>query len=393
MVMREARDIGGWLSEIRRDLHRNPELGFAEKRTANLVERCLDELGIRHERMLGTGVVGLIEGGAEGCCVALRADMDALPLQDAKSGELCSGVAGVMHACGHDAHTACLLGAARLIVSHRSDLRGSVKLIFQPAEETDTGGALPMIEAGVLENPHVDALFGLHADPGCPAGSVAIADGYVHAASDMFDVTIRGRGGHGAYPQGTVDALYAACQCVSTLQSIVSRNVGPLESAVLTVGRIQSGTVRNVISANAAFSGIIRTLDPDVRETVKKRFGDVVRGLCASLGAEVDIEMKSGYPMLHNDPVMVDFMRDTAAAAIGAEHVLNGKPSLGVEDFAYFAQKRPGCFFSLGVRNEERGIVHPLHSEHFDVDEGALPVGAALLASAALAYTPYVSKR
>jgi amidohydrolase len=377
------------MSGIRRDIHRHPELGFAEERTASLIERALDEIGVRHERSAGTGVVALMDGEGEGAsgCVGLRADMDALPIQDAKDGDLSSQVDGVMHACGHDAHVACLLGAARLISSRRGEFAGSVKLIFQPAEETDTGGALPMILEGALDSPNVDALLGLHVDPGIPAGTISVADGFINAASDMFDVVISGGGGHGAYPHKTSDVLYIACQCVSSLQSIVSRSVSPTEPAVVTVGALRAGSVRNVIPTEASFSGIIRTLDPGVRELVVRRLGDVIRGTCAALGGSVSIAIKPGYPMLRNDDGMAGFVRRTARGVIGEDKVLLGTPGLGVEDFAYFAERRPSCFFNLGVRNEERGIIHPLHSERFDVDESALPVGAALLASAAMRYS------
>lgn len=377
-----AREFAHWLSEARRAIHRNPELGFQEEKTASLVERRLTEMGISHRRCFGVGVVALIKGSAPGPCVALRADMDALPITDAKEGEVRSLVDGVMHACGHDAHTACLLGAARLL-SERS-FAGSVKLIFQPGEETDSGGARPMIGEGVLERPRVEAVFGLHADPGREVGYVAVAPGKMMASSDMFDAVVRGKGGHGAHPEGTVDALYAACQCVSALQSIISRNVAPTDSAVVTVGTLHSGTARNIVPAEAKFSGIIRTLDAGVRANVNERLESLLRGVCDSLGAEIFYESRQGYPVLENDERATAWFAEAAGEIVGSDRVLGASPSMGVEDFAYFAAERPGCFFSLGVRNEARGIVHPLHSNRFDIDEAALPVGAALLAGAAL---------
>jgi amidohydrolase len=384
----DARALGPWLSGVRRDIHRHPELGFAEERTAALIERVLDEIGVPHRRAAGTGVIALIEGSGGGSpvCVGLRADMDALPVCDAKEGDPHSEVDGVMHACGHDAHVTCLLGAARLASSRRDAFSGFVKLIFQPAEETDTGGAMPMIRDGALDSPNVDALFGLHVDPGIPAGTVSLTGGFVNAASDMFDVVISGGGGHGAYPHRASDVLYIACQCVNMLQSIVSRNVSPTDAAVITVGALHSGTARNVIPTSASFSGIVRTLDPGVRDLVVHRLEESVRGTCAALGGDVSISVRPGYPMLRNDDGMTGFMSRVACDTIGADSVLSGTPSLGVEDFAYFAERRPSCFFNLGVRNEERGITHPLHSERFDVDESALPIGAALLASAAMGY-------
>lgn len=385
-ILHSARASESWLTEIRRDIHRHPELGFLEDRTASLVERKLGEMGIPCRRMAGTGVVGLIGGTGAGKCVALRADMDALPIDDAKQGELHSENSGVMHACGHDAHTACLLGAARLLSERTGSFSGAVKLIFQPAEETDSGGALPMIGEGVLENPGVDALFGLHADPGLDAGKIGVADGFAQAASDMFDVTLEGSGGHGAYPHTAVDVLYAACQCVNTLQSIVSRNVAPLEAAVVTVGKLHAGTARNVIPSKAEFSGIVRTLDPAVRERVCARLEATLRGVCEALGAKLTFATRAGFPMLKNDGAMVSLLREVAAEAIGAENVREIAPSMGVEDFAFFAERRPACFFNLGVRNEARGVVYPLHSDLFDIDESALPVGSALLAAAAISF-------
>jgi amidohydrolase len=383
----EAERFADWLSQLRREIHRHPELGYEEERTARLVETCLDDCGIPHERIVGTGVVGVLRGAAEAAaprCVGLRADMDALPIRDAKEGPLRSLEDGIMHACGHDAHMTCLLGAARLLAAHRGELRGTVKFLFQPGEETDIGGARPMIEAGALENPNVDVLFGLHVDPACRAGAIRVVNGYMQAASDMFDVEVAGRGAHGAYPHLSADPLYAACQCVSALQSVVARNLAPLSPAVLTVGTLHAGTARNVIPSSASFSGIIRTLEPSARAEAVRRFREIVEGTCAALGTEARVEMKAGYPMLKNDERIADFLRAVACETIGAENVLEGTPSLGVEDFAYFAELRPSCFFNLGVGNEARGIVHPLHSDRFDLDEGALPIGAALLAGAAI---------
>jgi amidohydrolase len=244
-----------------------------------------------------------------------------------------------------------------------------------------------MIEDGALESPRVDAMFGLHADPSVQSGFISIAGDYVNAASDMFDVAITGSGGHGAYPHTAPDVLYAACQCVSTLQSVVSRNVPPTEAAVVTVGVINAGTARNVIPSRAEFSGIIRTLEPGVRELATRRTRETIEGVCAALGVKADITMKPGYPMLRNDKDLAVFARETASEVIGVENVLKGSPSLGVEDFAYFAELRPACFFNLGVRNDDKGIIHPLHSDRFDIDEDALPVGTAILCELSARYS------
>lgn len=387
-TLQAAHRLHDWLRDIRRDIHRHPESGFREERTASLVQRHLTEQGIDNERVAGTGVLGLIRGRAQsgsGRCVALRADIDALPIADAKTGDLRSEVPGLMHACGHDAHTACLLGAARLIAGRADRFSGTVKLLFQPAEETDTGGAMPMIEAGVLENPHVDTAFGLHVDPGCEAGKINVVSGCTHAASDMFDVVVTGRGAHGAYPHLSADPLYAACQCISTLQSLVSRNAPPLDAVVLTVGMLHAGEARNVIPAQATFRGILRTLQPTARETAKRRFREIAEGVCRALDTKADITVKAGYPVLRNDERATALLRRVATDVLGAPNVLPGQPSLGVEDFAYFAERVPACFFCLGTRNAARDIVHPLHSDRFDIDEDALPVGAAVLAEAAIA--------
>jgi len=393
-ILQSARDVQDWLTKIRREIHRRPEPGFREEQTARLIEARLGELGIPHVRMAGTGVVGLIKGrrAGEGVCAALRADMDALPITDAKQGELRSETDGVMHACGHDAHTACLLGAARLLTGLADSFSGSVKLIFQPAEETDSGGALPMIGEGVLDNPRVNAAFGLHADPGIPAGRIGVASGFTQAASDMFDVTIYGGGGHGAYPHTATDVLYAACQCVSALQSVVARNVAPLDAAVVTVGKLHSGTARNIIPARAEFSGIIRTLDPSVRALVRERAERTIRGVCGALGAEVTYTSRAGFPMLKNNEAMTSIVREAATDMLGEENVQCAAPSMGVEDFAYFAERCPSCFFNLGVRNEAKGITHPLHSDLFNIDETALPIGAALLSAAAVSFMSHHEK-
>lgn len=383
--LEEAKKSSGWLAGLRTAIHRHPELGHEEFETAALVERTLAELGVPSRRMAGTGVVALVEGASPGACVGLRADMDALPIQDAKTGDVRSLIPGVMHACGHDAHTACLLGAARLLAANKKFFSGSVKLLFQPAEESD-GGALPMIQEGAMDAPRVEAMFGLHTDPSCETGRVRVADGCVHAASDGFDIVIKGGGGHGAYPHTAADVLYTACMCVNALQSVVSRSVPPLEPAVVTVGELHAGTARNIIPTRAALSGTIRTLSPETRGLVIRRVREIVDGVCRANGADFEFSLIPGYPMLINDPAVTALVRETAAAMLGAENVGQAAPSLGVEDFAYFAERIPSCFFNLGVRSEAKGIVHPLHAALYDADPDALPIGAALMASAAAAF-------
>jgi amidohydrolase len=383
-LLDEAGRIRESLVELRRAIHRHPEGGFGEFETAALVEKTLTSCGIPSVRVAGTGVVGLLEGEKRGRVVALRADMDALELDEGTGAPYASEVPGLMHACGHDAHTAMLLGAARLLSGRRDFLPGRVVFLFQPAEET-TGGALPMIREGALEDPRVDAVFGLHVGIDLPCGEISVSEGTVHAASDMFDVTVTGRGCHGAYPHEGVDAVAISGQVLCALNSIVSRNVDPLEPAVVTIGTIRGGTARNVLAETVEMTGIIRTLDPAVRKAVRERVRAIVEGTAASLGGRAEIRFTEGYPCLVNDPGMARLVKATATGLLGAGKVrLSERPSMGVEDFAYFSGERPGAFFTLGAGNPAKGIIHPAHSPRFDIDEDALPVGAAMMAGVAV---------
>jgi amidohydrolase len=383
-LLDEADRIRESLVELRRAIHRHPEGGFAEFQTAALVEKTLASCGIPARRVAKTGVVGVLDGTGPGRVVALRADMDALELDEGTGATYASGVPGLMHACGHDAHTAILLGAARLLSGRRASLPGSVVFLFQPAEET-TGGALPMIEEGVLEDPRVDAVFGLHVGIDLPCGEVSVSEGTVHAASDMFDVTVTGRGCHGAHPHEGVDAVAIAGQVLCSLQSVVSRSVDPLEPSVVTVGTIRGGSARNVLAETVEMGGIIRTLSPGVCKGVRERVRAIVEGTAASLGGRAEIRITEGYPCLVNDPGMARLVKATATGLLGAGKVRPAtRPSMGVEDFAYFSGERPGAFFYLGAGNPAKGIIHPAHSPRFDIDEDALPVGAAMMAGVAL---------
>jgi amidohydrolase len=383
-LLEEALSLRETLVCLRRAIHRHPEGGFGEFQTAALVEKTLASCGIPARRVARTGVVGVLEGAGPGRVAALRADMDALELDEGTGAPYASEVPGLMHACGHDAHTAVLLGAARLLSKRRDFLPGSVVFLFQPAEET-AGGALPMIREGVLETPRVDAVFGLHVGIGLPCGEVSVSEGTVHAASDMFDVTVTGRGCHGAYPHEGVDAVAIAGQVLCALNSIVSRNVDPLEPAVVTVGTIRGGSARNVLAESVEMTGIIRTLDPAVQKTVRERVRKIVESTAAALGGLAEIRFTEGYPCLVNDPGMARLVKETATALLGAGKVRAvTRPSMGVEDFAYFSGERPGAFFILGAGNPAKGIIHPAHSPRFDIDEDALPVGAAMMAGVAL---------
>jgi amidohydrolase len=362
---------------LRREIHRHPELGFEEHQTSALVERELDELGIEHRRVAQTGVVGIIRGALPGKTAGLRADMDALPI-DEDSGEACtSEVPGKMHACGHDAHTAMLLGAARELSARRATLHGNVVLLFQPAEE-GPGGAEPMIAAGVLDDPHVDAVTMLHVDPRLPTGTVGITPGPVNAAADELHLTIRGSGGHGGYPHKAIDAIPATAAVVLALQTIASRETDPLASIVVTIGTINGGYRNNVIADRVQMTGTIRTYDPQIRNGVEAKIRRIVDGVAAGYGCTAEIEIVYGYPPVVNDPALAaaftDYVRERNGTPV---EVL--PPTMGAEDFAYFAERVPSVVGRLGIYNEARGSVHSGHSPQFRLDEDAIPTGIATL--------------
>jgi len=385
-LLAEARAILPWMREIRRDLHRHPELGLEEHRTSARVQEHLAALGVEHVAGLaGTGVLGILRGRGDGRVVALRADLDALPLDDAKQVPYRSTIPGRMHACGHDAHTAILLGAARLLQGRVRERAGAVKLIFQPAEET-VGGARLLVEQGVLEAPPVDAIFGLHVDPGMEVGMVGLKYGQRNASSDDVTITVHGRSCHGAYPAAGVDAIVVAAQVVTALQTIVARNVDARSSAVLTLGTIAGGSQGNIVAPRVRMVGTVRSLDPAVRETVLRRVREIVEGVATGLGATAEVVIDPSYDPVINDDPMVDVVRASAERLVGGERiVVFARPNMGVEDFGFYLTHVPGAFYSLGVRNEAAGIVHPVHNDHFDLDEEALAYGAALQALNALA--------
>ena len=385
-LLAEARSMRSWMSEIRRDLHRHPELGLEEHRTSGRVQERLAELGIEFVAgMAGTGVLGMIRGTGEGRVVALRADLDALPLQDSKQVAYCSQVPGKMHACGHDVHTAVLLGAARLLRERVKGRPGVVKLIFQPAEET-VGGARLLVAEGVLESPRVDAIFGLHVDPGLDVGMVGLRYGQRNASSDDVAITIHGRSCHGAYPAAGVDAIVVAAHVVTALQTVVSRNVDARSSAVVTFGVIEGGTLRNIVAPQVRLVGTIRNLEPATRELVLRRVREIAEGVAAGLGGRADVRIDPSYDPVINHDGMVDLVRASAERLVGATRiVVFNRPNMGVEDFGFYLTHVPGAFYSLGVRNEAAGIIHPVHNDRFDVDEECLAYGAALQALNALA--------
>ncbi len=378
-LLEKVTEIEPWLIDIRRDFHRHPELGMAEFGTSRKISELLGEMGIQHRTgIANTGIVGIIEGSKPGKTIALRADMDALPIREETGLSYASVNEGQMHACGHDAHMSVLLGAARVLNSLKADLSGNVKLFFQPAEETE-GGAKPMIEAGCMEGPKVDHVLGLHVTPYAEAGQIMIRPGKICASSDGLTITIRGKSAHGAYPEEGTDAIVIAAQIITSLQTIISRNLSPMDSGVITIGMINGGLKENIIADQVRISGTIRTLDPNIRTLIKERIENLVSGVAKSLGGDALVEFESGYPPVINDDELVNVIETNAISLLGKENVLfKERPSMGVEDFSYFGQAVPSAFYYLGCANREQGIMAPGHSSKFQIDENCLKTGVLL---------------
>lgn len=373
----------------RRHFHENPELAFEEVKTAAYVTERLQQLGVEDIKTgVGkTGVTGLIRGGkGDGKVIMLRADMDALPILEEVEAEYTSKVDGKMHACGHDAHTAMLLGVTRILMQHRDSFKGTVKVLFQPAEEVPPGGAQAMIKDGALENPKVDAALGLHVASDMPAGQIGWRVGPNSAGSDRFRAVIQGRGGHAARPQKAVDPVVIAAQAILALQTLVSRETDPMDAAVLSTTAVLAGEAFNVIPDTAELRGTVRTIDSETREHFAKRVPEVIKGIAAAMGAEVDFTYIKGYPSLQNDADMTEIVRQAAVDVAGEDMVVEGDLGLGGEDFSYFSLEVPSCFFRCGTRNEDRGIVWGHHHPKFDVEEEGFVNGMATMATAAMNY-------
>lgn len=371
-----------WMITARRHLHMYPEVGDEEFKTTEYIEALLNETGIKTQRLLPTGLVGILEapeGAAGGKCIAIRADIDALPMPEETGLEFCSRNPGVMHACGHDMHMAALLCTAKIFsdTEVRKLLTAPVKFIFQPAEETD-GGADRMIKAGCLESPHVDHVIGYHVDPELIAGTIGTKHGYTHASSDMFDITVHGVKSHGAYPDEGVDAIVAASQIVTAVQSIVARNIGAVDSCVITIGKFHAGTAGNIICDLAELTGTMRTTSAQTRERAMKRLEEVATGVAAAMGASAEVRFRPGYIAQHNDDAVVDKLNEVAAEVIGSENIITKEhPSMGVEDFAFYAAERPSAFFFVGTGYEGRKN-YGIHHGKFEADESALDTAVQL---------------
>lgn len=383
-MLSKARAITDEIISWRREIHRWPELGGQEVKTCTLITEALKDLGVEYRVAAGTGVIGLIKGGMPGKTVALRADMDALPIQEESCLPFASQRPGIMHACGHDAHVAMLLGAAKILTGLAPKLAGNVKLLFQPSEEHFPGGAKPLINEGALENPKVDLVVGLHVDPILPGGILGLKTDTVMAAVDTFELTISGRGGHGAVPHLTVDPVVLTAQVILALQTIASRRVDPLEPVVVTVGSIHGGEANNVIPDKVFLKGTVRTLRPTLGEHVQVMLEEMVSGIVRGAGGEFDLQYRPGYPPLVNNPEAVLLVKAAAGKVLGLEGVLEVKrPSMGGEDFAYYALEVPACFAFLGVGAADLEPV-PWHNSRFRLDEESLAYGTAILVQSAL---------
>jgi amidohydrolase len=381
----EAETLHEELVAIRRDLHAHPELGFEEIRTARIVAEQLGALGYEVVTGVGkTGVVGLLGGGRPGeRTVLLRFDMDALPIQEQNEVPYRSQTPGVMHACGHDSHVAIGIGVATLLARHRDELRGTIKLMFQPAEE-GLGGAKAMITDGVLQGPNVDIALGLHVSSNHDTGTAVVRSGAMMAAADRLEIAVRGRGGHAAHPEQTIDAVLVAAQIVVALQTIISRNLNPEEVGVVTIGSIHAGNAANVIAAEATMSGSIRSFSEETRELLHRRIAEVAAGVAASLGAEAQITIARGVDPTVNAPAPTAVMHQAAASVLGADNIDTTYRTTGGEDFSAVLARVPGNFFFLGARDAARGLSYPHHNPRFDIDEACLPQGVAILCDAAV---------
>ncbi len=376
----EAEALFDYTRSLRRDFHRHPELGFQEHRSAAIVARELRSFGLEVTEGVGqTGVVGVLRGASDGPTVLVRADMDALPIQEETGAEYASENPGVMHACGHDGHMAMGLTVARLLAAHRDALRGTVKFVFQPAEE-GLGGAEGMVNDGVLEG--VDYALAMHLWNEKPVGWLGIADGPTMAAADRFQVRIVGKGGHGAQPQATEDPVLAASQVIVALQSIVSRHVDPLEAAVVSVTMFQAGTAFNIIPQEARLEGTIRTFAPEVTREVRKRFHQMVQGVAQGMGCRAEVALDLLTPAVINDPRVAAVVRTAATETLPDAVIDAHARTMGSEDMALMMYDIPGCYIFVGSNNPARGLDAPHHHPRFDFDEAALPRGVALMSAA-----------
>lgn len=379
LIQQKSTELRDELIAIRRHLHANPELSFEEYETSKFVQSKLDEYGVSYSSgIVGTGIVALIKADATtDKCIALRADLDALPITETTEANYASTKEGVMHACGHDVHTTILLGVAKVLQANREHLKANVKLIFQPGEEKLPGGASLMIKEGVLENPKVNEMYALHVFPEMEAGKVGVKSGMYMASCDEVYMTIKGKGGHGAMPQQNIDPILISAHLITSLQQIVSRNCPPQIPCVLSFGRIEGLGATNVIPSEVKLEGTFRTMNEEWRADAHEKIKFHAETLAQSMGGTVEVEIRKGYPFLENDPRLTDNLNSLFQEHFGEENVEELPLRLTAEDFSYYSQVIPCSFFRLGVRNESKGITAPVHNSKFDIDESALTIGVA----------------
>ena len=383
-ILKRAEGLKQKMIDLRRDFHQYPELGLQEFNTARKVEGVLKALGLETRMFVnGTGVRGFLRGSEPGETIALRADMDALPIQEETDLPYQSQNKGVMHACGHDAHMAMLLGAATILSEMKKELKGNLAFIFQPAEEIGEG-AKAMVEEGALEG--ANRIFGLHVYSILPFGTLGYRPGPLMAAGDFFDVKITGKGGHGGLPHLTVDPIVIAANAISTLQTIVSREVDPAESAVISICKMNGGEAYNVIPETATFGGTIRSHKPELREDLPRRIKEILDGLVSGMRGSYELTLMSKFPATINDEEMTAFVVKVAKEILGEDKLSLLRPLMGSEDFSFYLQKVPGTFAFLGVENKDKGIIYPHHHPKFNIDEDILPLGTALHVAVALEY-------
>lgn len=380
-----GQEIKEELIQLRRQFHQYPELGYEEENTAKTIADVLKDLGLEvTSGVAKTGVVALLKGGEPGKTIALRGDMDALPLQEISHPPYRSKAPGKMHACGHDAHMTYVIGAAKILKKYQSRFKGNVKFIFQPAEES-MGGAKPMIEAGVLENPKVDAILGGHVWPDTPSGSIEVLEGPVMASTGILDLEIYGKGGHAARPHENIDPIQIGQEILQRIQNLTSRGIDPLENSVISICSFQAGETYNVMPERASLKGTIRTLNNDLRLDLPEKIEKIVENITSYYGATYSLDITHLYPATINDKDFTQFASKAAAELLGKEKVIQGdKPSMAGEDFAFYLEKVPGTFLRIGNYNEEQGLVYNLHNPHFDIDEAQLGRVSALYAKIAM---------
>ncbi|WP_290796110.1 M20 metallopeptidase family protein [Flavihumibacter sp. UBA7668] len=381
-IRQKAADYAADYIKVRQHLHAHPELSYQEFETSAFVQEHLTKLGIPFTVMATTGVVGLIEGRApESRCIALRADMDALPILEENDVPYKSTRPGIMHACGHDVHTSCLLGAAKILHELKEEWTGTIKLVFQPGEEKNPGGASYMIRDGVLKNPAPSAIFGLHVHPQLAVGQVSLRAGKVMASADEIYITLKGKGGHAAAPNLTTDTLLVASHMVVALQQVISRNRDPHQPSVLSITSIQGGHTTNVIPSEVKMMGTFRAMDEGWRFQAHELIRNIVEGTAKSMGAEVNLHIDVGYPTVYNNEALHEKAKALAIDLMGIEKVEETELRMGAEDFGYYSQQIPGCFYRIGVMNKERGIVSGVHTPTFNIDESAIETGIGMMAA------------